>query len=178
MAAPKHQYRDDVLLEAGSRSNIPKSTKVLPFYKGSATRVTNGRDFLPGIDKRSYWAKRARELLAIHVSDLGGAEACTEAEKSIVRRAAVLTIELERLEKRFAVATDVSHPDLDMYGRLSTKLLQLLMAVGLSRRSRDVTPTIDQYLIEAEERAAAALDREAAIEAEVIEREILAEAAE
>ncbi len=71
------------------------------------SRVTNGSALLPNIDGRSSWARRCRDVLALHVSDLGGDEAVSEAERSICRRAAVLTTELELLEARFAQSGEV-----------------------------------------------------------------------
>jgi len=105
--------------------------------------------FLPGIDGRSAWAKRVRFFIAQHLSDLGGLENCSEAEKSIIRRASVLSIEMERLERRFAlVPLDqmVSINELDLYSRLANSLRRLLDVTGLERRSKDITPTIDQYV--------------------------------
>ena len=126
----------------------PPASGVRPIYGAVArTRVTNGTNLLPKIDGRSYWARRMRDLIAIHVSDLGGADACSEAEKSIVRRVACLTIEMERLEMRFATAAPdhISHPDIDLYTRMANTLRRLLDLTGLQRRSRDITPTIDEY---------------------------------
>jgi hypothetical protein len=57
----------------------------------------------------------------------------------------VLTVELDRLEARFAVA-DASGDDLDLYQRTAGNLRRLLESVGLERRARDVTPTLAQYL--------------------------------
>jgi hypothetical protein len=34
--------------------------------------VTNGSKLLPGVDGRSWYAHRARDLVALFVSDLGG----------------------------------------------------------------------------------------------------------
>ncbi|MCV0396765.1 MAG: hypothetical protein K5872_20895 [Rhizobiaceae bacterium] len=123
------------------------------FRDAARTRVTNGRDLLPGVDGRTMWARRMRDIMALHIADLGGPDACSEAEKSVVRRIATLTIEMERLELRFATAAPdhISHPDLDMYSRLSNTLRRLLDMTGLERRSRDLTPTIDQYIREAAE---------------------------
>jgi len=105
--------------------------------------------FLPGIDGRSAWAKRVRFFIAQHLSDLGGIENCSEAEKSIIRRASVLSIEMERLERRFAlVPLDqmVSMNELDLYSRLANSLRRLLDVTGLQRRSKDITPSINEYL--------------------------------
>jgi hypothetical protein len=105
--------------------------------------VTNGRTlFADGTDMRSSWARRLRDVLALHLSDLGGADQCSEAERSIVRRAAVLTVELERLEVRFATnkAADV---DLDLYQRTAGNLRRLLESIGLQRRARDINQIDD-----------------------------------
>ena len=59
---------------------------------------------LPGIDGRSPWVRRCKDIIALHLSDLGGVDNTSAAERSIIRRAVVLTVELERLEARFALA--------------------------------------------------------------------------
>jgi hypothetical protein len=108
--------------------------------------VTNGRRlFVDGGDGRGPWARRMRDVIELHISDLGGIEAASEAEKSIIRRAATLTIELERLEAKFS-AGKAFDTDLDMYQRCSNSLRRLLEAVGIQRRPRDVTPSVSEYL--------------------------------
>jgi hypothetical protein len=62
------------------------------------------------------------------------------AERSITRRVAVLSVELEHLEARFATAGAASAEELDLYQRTANTLRRLLEAVGLQRRPRDVTP--------------------------------------
>jgi hypothetical protein len=132
----------------------PPGSGVPPIYPAThRTRTTNGTGLLPGVDGRTFWVRRMRDLMALHVSDLGGVDACSEAEKSIVRRAAAITIEMERMERAFALAGDAG-PDLDslsVYSRLANTLRRLLDMNGLQRRSRDITPTIDEYLGEAAE---------------------------
>ncbi|MEI4484058.1 MULTISPECIES: hypothetical protein [unclassified Phyllobacterium] len=123
------------------------SSGIKPAYADNArSRVTNGKEILPGVDGRTHWAKRFRDLISIHIDDLGGVANCSEAEKSIIRRACTLTVELERLEVRFALAGEASEGDLDLYSRLSNTLRRLLDVTGLQRRSRDITPTIDEYM--------------------------------
>ena len=60
----------------------------------------------------------------------------------IIRRVAVLTTELERLEVKFATAGEASADDIDLYARVAANLRRLLEAVGLRRRPRDVSPTL------------------------------------
>jgi hypothetical protein len=101
---------------------------------------------LPGVDGRSVWIRRCRDLIAEHVAELGGADNASAAERSIIRRACVMTVELERLEAKFALAGQASPDDLDLYSRAAANLRRLLEAVGLQRRARDVTPTLSEYL--------------------------------
>jgi hypothetical protein len=82
----------------------------------------------------------------LHLSDLGGQESTSEAERSIIRRAATLTVELERLELKFARAGEATTADLDLYQRTSNSLRRLLESVGLQRRMKDVTPTLAEVL--------------------------------
>jgi hypothetical protein len=113
------------------------------------SRVTNGKTlFAEGGDMRGPWARRLRDVFSLHLSDLGGEAVVSEAERSIVRRAAVLTVELERIEAKFAV--DGGLPaDLDLYQRTAANLRRVLEAVGLQRRVRDVTQSIADIQAEA-----------------------------
>jgi hypothetical protein len=110
------------------------------------SRVTNGSALLPGVDGRSAWIRRCKDVIAEHVSDAGGESNTSAAERSIIRRASVLTVELEQLEARFAQADAATPADLDLYIRASGNLRRLLEAVGLSRRTKDVTPTVAEYV--------------------------------
>jgi hypothetical protein len=113
------------------------------------TQVANGTRLLPGVDGRSVWVRRCRELLRDHVADLGGEANVSTAERSIVRRAAVLTTELEQLEVKFALAGAASADDIDLYARVAAHLRRLLESVGLGRRPKDVStpvPNLQTYL--------------------------------
>ena len=114
--------------------------RVRPVKDAGRSKITNGTAFLPGIDGRSAWIRRAKDLIAEHVADLGGPDNTSAAERSITRRIAVLSVELENLEARFATAGSASADDLDLYQRTANSLRRLLEAVGLQRRARDVTP--------------------------------------
>jgi uncharacterized protein YdbL (DUF1318 family) len=106
---------------------------------------TRPGQLLPGIDGRSAWVRRCRDLITAHIADLGGVDNCSAAERSIVRRASVLTVELERFEARFATAGEASVEDLDAYQRVANSLRRLLEAVGLQRRAKTVE-TLSEYL--------------------------------
>ena len=110
---------------------------------------TRPGQLLPGIDGRSAWVRRCRDLITAHINDLGGPDNTSSAERSLVRRAAVLTTELERLEMHFALAGEADPETLDLYARTAGNLRRLLEAVGLSRRSKNVTPTLREYIEQA-----------------------------
>ena len=103
------------------------------------SRITNGSALLPGVDQRCAWVRRAKDVIAAHLSDVGGVDNTSAAERSIIRRASVLTVELERLEAKFALAEQASPEDLDLYQRTAGNLRRLLEAVGLRRRAKDIT---------------------------------------
>lgn len=129
------------------------SARTSPGRNGSAmplptvrSRVSNGRGlFAEGGDERGAWARRFRDLIGDHVADMGGADTLSEAQKSLVRRAATLEVQLEQLEARFSEApADIA--DLNLYSTLSNTLRRLLADIGLERRSKDVTLDLQTYL--------------------------------
>jgi hypothetical protein len=108
--------------------------------------MTNGSQVVAGVDGRTTWARRMRDLIQLHLADLAGEDAVSEAEKSIIRRACTLTVELERMETNFALAGE-AHPDeLDLYQRSANSLRRLLESVGLERRAKTIVPTLSEYL--------------------------------
>jgi hypothetical protein len=112
------------------------------------SRITNGRQLLPNVDGRTLWVRRFKDLRALHLSDLGGEENTSAAEQSLVRRAAALTVELERLEVKFAQAGQAEAKDLELYQRGMNTLRRVLETLGLQRRTKDVTPTLGDLLRE------------------------------
>jgi hypothetical protein len=114
--------------------------------KRQHSAVTNGKRLFDGVDGRNPWVRRARDLIRGHTQDLGGPDNASAAERSIVRRAAVITTELEQLEARFALAGIANPDDLALYFQGANNLRRLLGSIGLRRRARDVTPTLAQYL--------------------------------
>jgi len=132
-------------MQAATISHLtsPKQAGTKPTNK---SRVSNGSAILSDVDGRSVWVRRFRDVIESHVADLGGGQVVSEAERSIVRRAAALTVELERLESQFATAGEATPDALDLYQRTAGSLRRLLEAVGLQRRSRDVTPDLRDYI--------------------------------
>jgi len=97
--------------------------------------VTNGtRAYVIG-DGNSPWARRQRDLIALHLADLGGEERLSENQLSLCRRAATLETELEMLEGQLSLGKVA---DLDLYNRLSGNLRRILESLGIKRVARPV----------------------------------------
>jgi hypothetical protein len=124
----------------------PDSAQVEDHKSHARSRISNGSAILPNVDGRSTWVRRLRDLMQLHLSDLGGDAAVSEAERSIIRRCATLTVELERMEAVFAVTGEAQPDQLDLYQRTAGSLRRLLEAVGLERRAKNVTPDLHAYL--------------------------------
>src|ERR1700688_1884129 len=85
---------------ASNSVNGRKRIAAMPSTQRSA--ITNGRHLFVDVDGRSAWHRRYRDLLNLHLSDLGGEHHVSEADRSLVRRAVTLTTQLEVLETKFA----------------------------------------------------------------------------
>jgi hypothetical protein len=130
---------------------VPSNRKVLPPKRKqygvkahARSKITTGNRLLPFIDGRSTWARRLRDLIELHQVDLGGEDAISTAEHSLIRRAAAMTVELEHLELKFLKQGEATPHQLLLYGRTAT-LRRLLEALGLERRPRDITPSPLDY---------------------------------
>jgi hypothetical protein len=122
------------------------------------SRVTNGSKLLPLADGRSVTARRFRDLYEDIAADLGGLAMLSEGQRQLIRRAAMLSAECERIEAMAArddrrpagaIAWKSEAPfvfDLEIYGALCDRLGRLFGRLGLERKSRDVTPTLSDYL--------------------------------
>jgi hypothetical protein len=99
-------------------------------------RMSNGHALPRTVDQRTLWARRFRDLLALHLGDM--ADTASEGEKAIIRRACTLMVELERLEERFAIAGEATLNELEVYQRCSNTAARLLKTVGLQRRMKTV----------------------------------------
>jgi hypothetical protein len=139
-------------------SSPPDRCQVAHSKDARRSRITNGTALVPGVDGRSAWIRRCRDVIASHLSDLGGEDNTSAAERSIVRRVAVLTCELENLEARFAAAGEASADALDLYQRTSGNLRRLLETIGLQRRAKDVSGDSAQPVVSVATGAASDVD--------------------
>ncbi|HEY8124191.1 MAG TPA: hypothetical protein VIF88_02055 [Methylocystis sp.] len=92
----------------GNAATVKRSFKLRG--ANARSKVTNGVKLLPGYDGRTVWGRRFHDLCALHARDAGGIDELSEAQVSLIRRAAALEVTLENLELDMACGRDV---DLD-----------------------------------------------------------------
>lgn len=108
------------------------------------SRLGNGSATLLGAkDERSVYVRRLKEVIGEYVEERQ--DMLSAAQRSIIRRVAVLTIELEKLETRFAEDPSVGERTLDLYNRTAGNLGRLLERLGLKPPERPAK-TIHGYL--------------------------------
>jgi hypothetical protein len=112
--------------------------------KHGRSRVSNGRDLLPGIDGRSPTARRYRDITAAILVDQGGEDRCSESRKHLIRRFAAAAVLAERLEAKLVSGADI---DIQEHATLSSTLVRLAQRIGIDRVPRDVgSMTLADYL--------------------------------
>jgi hypothetical protein len=117
------------------------------------SRVANGSKLLPLTDGRSATARRFRDLFEDIAADLGGLDLLSEGQRQLIRRAAMLSAESERLEA--LAARGEAGFDIDLYGQMCDRLGRVFARIGLKRVARDAT-TLQQYVARRSAKAPAA----------------------
>jgi hypothetical protein len=112
-----------------------------PAKRRPRSAVTSGRKLFIEGDPNSAWSRRYHDLVVGHVNDLGGRAVLSEAQLSLIRRASSIECELERLDARLSWGEEIN---LDEYGRAASHLRRLFETLGVERKPRDVTPTLNE----------------------------------
>lgn len=109
---------------------MPADTTKKPKRNSLArSRISNGSKLLAS-DGRSIWARRLRDLIEDYSADIG---ATSEMQRSMIRRAATLTVELERAEASFAEKGEADSDALAAYQTTANSLRRILETLGLSK---------------------------------------------
>jgi len=110
---------------------------VVPTMASVRSALTNGTVLLHDLDHRSAWAKRLRDLINAFESDLGHRDQMSEAQVVLVRRCAMLTLQLELIEQKWANNDGEASPDqLHRYQSCSNSLRRISESLGLNRGRR------------------------------------------
>jgi hypothetical protein len=127
--------------------NMQADTPKLQARKPTArSRVTNGSKLGSEMDGRTVWARRLRDLIELYSSDIGPIEAIPHSKRSLIRRAAVLTVELERAEVGFAEAGEADPAALTAYQTTSNALRRILDSLDIKvslKEASDIAKVIE-----------------------------------
>ena len=126
-----------------------------PLERGSARQkrrprsaITSGRQLFSGGNPNSAWSRRYADLCSHHIQDISrgiGRDVLSEAQLSLIRRAASIETELEKLDALLSLGEAVN---LNEYGRATSHLRRLFEVLGVERKPRDLLfePTPDDYI--------------------------------
>ncbi len=109
----------------------------------SRSAVSNRSRVLPGVDGRSSQGRRYVDLVMAYSDELGGEAALTEPQKAMVRHAAALTIEAERIQSAIVRGEPV---DTEQLVRISNVLSRALRGLGIKSRAHNPVPDLASYL--------------------------------
>ena len=122
------------LLETHAIANRPQTLR---------SRVTNGSQLLAGIDGRTAPARRYRDLCQSLADDLGGAASLTEAQRALVRQAAAMIVQSEKLQGEVLRGEIV---DCEQLTRLANAATRILSRLGLKRTVTHPPSRLDAML--------------------------------
>jgi hypothetical protein len=105
--------------------------------------VSNGRRLHVVPPGDTAWARRFCDVLSEIISDMSGPEGLSEGQRQLARRATTLALACERMEGEAARGNAI---DLDVYGTLTDRLGRCFQRLGIERKLRDVTPSLQEYL--------------------------------
>jgi hypothetical protein len=120
-----------------TRDKSSDSARDVDLKSHGRSRVSNGKDILPGVDGRSLVARRYRDIASQIAVDQGGVEQCSESRKQLIRRFAAAAVLAEQMEARLANGEEI---DIGEHSLLCSTLTRLAQRIGIDRRPREITP--------------------------------------
>ena len=99
-----------------------------------------------GVDGRSAEASRFKDLVSSFAAGLGGEGSLTEAERALIRNAASLTVQCERLQAALVARREVNSEEMT---RLANSSARVLAALRIKGERKEAAPTLSQYLASA-----------------------------
>jgi hypothetical protein len=122
----------------------PADTARIMLRKTAArARQTVNPGLLPGVDARLAAARRFHDLVSTIIADQGGIDLIAQVRLSLIQRFSAACVLAEQLEARMANGETV---DIAEHAALTSSLVRVASRIGLARRAKDLTPTLEQYL--------------------------------
>ena len=121
----------------------PHSAPTAPKKPAARSRISNGHDVLAGVDQRTAIARRYRDIVEAVSLDQGGANHLSETRRQLIRRLAGSAVMAEAMEAKLANGQEI---DINQYALLTSTIVRVAQRIGVDRRLRNVTPSLNQYL--------------------------------
>ena len=121
--------------------NPHRTTSPLASYRGPSDLPLLGE-----IDQRSKPALAFRAANLDFCEDLGGADRLSRAQIEIIRRCAAMAVIAAQFDERLCNGETLDVEEVNAYLALSNAQGRALAKLGFKRRSKDVTPTIADYI--------------------------------
>lgn len=106
------------------------------------SRITNGRELLPGLDGRTALARRFRDISNAIAVDQGGADRMSEVRQQLVRRFSALCCLAEKMEAELASGANINVVE---HCAMSSALVRIATRLGLGRKAKEI-PALQDYL--------------------------------
>jgi hypothetical protein len=119
-----------------------RGSQVAPGLKRTSSRRPSD---LVSIEKNSGAARFFDKMIREIEQDLGGRRHLTRIEGELIRAFCGAATALRYLNHQVLLG-EVGEIDLSGYATIASTILRIGSKLGLQRRARDVTPTLDQYL--------------------------------
>lgn len=128
-------------------STLRATSKPVPSKQRS--KVTNGRALFVVGKGTSAWARRLRDLIEAHCRDVSpdGPDNLTEAQRSLIRRASTIEIELEAIEGKLSEGNEAP---LAVYAAAAGHLKRILETLGIERKMKSLGTLADLRRIDHE----------------------------
>jgi hypothetical protein len=110
-----------------------------------------------GVDGRSIWVRRFKDLIEDHVACYGGADQMSEPRMTLLRRTAAQIVKCEQLEALMAEGKE-TFEDMEMHNRLTGNIRRNYEALGMDRVAKDVMTPMERLEAHRKARREAVID--------------------
>jgi hypothetical protein len=107
------------------------------------TRAIGGIPTIDALDRRTRAYRRYEAIRGAVLSDMGGEENTSEIKRQLISKFATICLQLEVME---AAAIAGETIDADAFGRISGHARRIAETLGMSRRPREITPSVADYV--------------------------------
>ena len=115
--------------------------------------ISNGSWLLEGVDNRSALGRRFRDLCVSFAEGLGGEPNLSEPQRAMIRQAAAVNVQSEKLQASIVKGEDVDHEKIVRLNNLQARLIKQL-GIGAKANKPLARQSVKERLLAKREAAA------------------------